>query len=113
MTFFTSMVLAASVSIGQIMAGPSFEHFAHQADKACPSRQLRMITPGDLSWEQETFEDQLPSASRQRLASVNLSARQCAGRDGLSCPTTETLDAMAKVNMLAKFVRFACRHPQP
>jgi len=113
MRLLALMAILASAQAGQIMAGPAFELFARHGDLACPSRKLRTITPGDLSWEQETFEAQLSPKSRKLLARVNQASTRCAGRDGLSCPTSATLDAMARAKMLAAFGDFACQHPQP
>ena len=113
MSFLIIALLAASPQTGQIMAGPSFERFARQVDRSCPARQLRTITPGDLSWEQETFDDQMSPAKRKLLNAANRSGARCAGRDGLSCSTGEALDAMVRTKMLRPFVMFACAHPQP
>ena len=108
------MLAAATLHSDQILAGSAFERFAGYADRACASRHLRAITPGDLSWEQETFEDRLSQHQKKRLASANLQGRRCAGSaGGLSCPTTETLDAMRRTGMLPAFGHFACAHFAP
>ena len=112
--FLLILALAAvPVGSGQIMGGVAFEKFAQQPDRSCPSRQLRTITPGDLSWEQEGFDDQLSPKLKKRLSAASREAEHCAGRDGLSCPTSEVLDAMMRTNMLQSFSMFACSHPQP
>ena len=111
----TVLVLAAAtLRPDQILAGSAFERFAGYTDRACASRQLRAITPGDLSWEQETFEDRLSPHQKKRLASANLQAQRCAGSaGGLSCSTTETLDAMRRTGILPAFGHFACGHFAP
>lgn len=113
MSFLQLAAAVASIYAGQIMGGPAFERFATQADRSCPTRHLRSITPGDLSWEQETFEAQLTPPQQRRLAMTNRSNVRCAGREGLSCPTSEMLDAMARVKMLHAFGAFTCSHLQP
>jgi hypothetical protein len=103
---------AATIAPGQIMAGSAFERFAWQADRSCPARHLRTTTPGDLSWQQESFEGQLNAAARERLAQAGGRQQPCTG-NGLACPTSRSLDAMARMRMLPAFVRYACTHPAP
>ena len=111
---FLAFALAATSPDGiQVLAGPSFEKFAEMADRQCPSRHLRNITPGDLDWLQETFEEQLSPAQRRRLSSLNHANNRCSKLNGLSCPTVENLGAMDRVGMLRGFSSFACEHHTP
>lgn len=112
---FLVLALAAEIAHpGQILAGSAFERFASYTDRACASRRLRWITPGDLDWEQETFEDQLRSNEKLRLVSANREGIRCSRSEGgLTCPTTATLDAMRRTGMLPAFSRFACTHLAP
>ena len=114
MLFLVLAVAAAIPHPGQILAGSAFERFASYTDRACASRRLRWITPGDLDWEQETFEDQLRSYEKLRLASANREGVRCSqSKGGLACPTTATLDAMRRTGMLPAFSHFACTHLAP
>jgi hypothetical protein len=112
-----SLFLALAVATprtGQVLAGSAFQRFVGIADRDCRSRQLWTITPGDLSWEQEIFEDQLTRDQMKRLASSDRRDKRCAGSEGgLSCPTTETLAAMQRSGLLPGFVRFTCSHVAP
>jgi hypothetical protein len=111
--FLLGMALAAtSLPTDQVLAGAAFEQFARKTDRLCQWRHLRTITPGDLSFDQELFQEQLSPTNQRRLNSSNGQNVRCAKLDGLSCPTVETLAAMERTNMLARFSRFACkRHP--
>jgi hypothetical protein len=62
---------------------------------------------------QEGFEEQLPHRALARLQSVNTADQRCADRNGLSCPTAATLDAMDHVGMMAQFSAFTARTPTP
>jgi|SRR5579884_2948006 len=106
-------LVATHVDRNQVLAGGAFEKFVRFADGICPSRHFRTITPGDLSWEQELFHEQLPVKRRRRLDSSNLEGPRCGNRNGLSCPTVETLAAMARTGILKRFARFACNHQPP
>ena len=110
------LVLAAAVAHpgpGQILAGPAFERFAAQTDRSCPARRWRTVTPGDLSGVQEDFQSSLPPRRRTQLAAASRAGGRCTGRNGLSCPVGETLDAMARTNLLHRFAAFACAHRRP
>jgi len=104
-------LMTATPAANQILAGKAFEKLASRTDAICPSRRLRAITPGDLDYVQEGFEEQLSHRALIRLQSVNMADRRCAGRNGLSCPTTATLEAMDRVGMMAKFSSYICSHP--
>jgi hypothetical protein len=109
---FLLLTLAATPAPGQILAGPAFERFARQTEARCPIRHLRMITPGDLDWQEDGFRSRLAIAAKQHLNAANHNGR-CAGLNGLACPSTETLDAMARTGLLRSFVDYACSHPPP
>jgi hypothetical protein len=111
--FLLAFALAATPLPGQVFAGPSFEAFARQTERSCPARQLRLVTPAALDWEQERFQEQLSPKLSKQLAAANRQERHCAGRNGLSCPTVETLNAMVRTRLLRPFVAFACSHQQP
>ncbi len=110
-------LLALSVAVahaGQTLAGPAFERFARAADQACPAQVLRLISPGDLSWLQESFAAQLSPVRAARLNGAGDQDRRCATSEGgLSCPTNATLDALHRTAMLPAFTRFACTHAAP
>lgn len=114
MLFLFLALAVATPHTGQVLAGSAFERFVGFADRDCRSRQLWTITPGDLSWDQETFEDQLSTDQMKRLASLDRRGKRCARSEGgLSCPTTETLAAMQRSGMLPAFVSFVCTHLAP
>ncbi|WP_162875384.1 hypothetical protein [Sphingomonas crusticola] len=110
---FLALALAAMPVPSQVLDGASFDRFARQADRACPARQLRLITPASLDWEEEGFEEQLSPQHIRSLSAANQQEAHCAGRDGLACPTVETLKAMIHTRLLRPFVVFACSHRQP
>lgn len=97
----------------RVLAGAAFQQLVKRTDALCPARGVQYITPGDLDWEQEAFEESLSPEARKRLASVNMTERRCASRNGLSCPTTATLEAMEKANLLSPFSPFVCSHKAP
>ncbi len=69
-----------------------------------------MIKPGDLSGKEEDFETRLLSRRKAQRTLANHADQRCSGRDGLSCPDVETLEAMNRVNLLPSFSSFACSH---
>jgi hypothetical protein len=107
------LVLALNVTQAQVIGGGAFETFAAQTDAQCPARHIREITPGDLDLAQETFIERLPARDRKRLASVNQAGRRCADRNGLACPTTATLEAMGKTDLLNRFADYVCASADP
>jgi hypothetical protein len=110
--FLFAMVLAAtSYAPEQVLAGRSFEELASRTDAICPARKVRSITPGDLDYVQEGFEQHLSHRASARLKSANDADRRCAGRDGLSCPTVATLDAIKRANLMKNFESYICSHP--
>lgn len=113
MVFLMLTAAVADPGPGQILAGAAFERFAAHADRACPSRYLRNIAPGDLSGEQEDFVARLSPRRQAQLAAADHSDGICSGRNGLSCPVDETLDAMARTQLLQRFTAFACAHWWP
>ncbi|WP_156363658.1 hypothetical protein [Sphingomonas sp. Leaf357] len=109
-----ALALAAVVSpVSQTLAGTAFDAFAQDADLKCPSRHLREITPGDLSWEQESFVEQISAAQRRKLDGANLEDRLCANSNGLACSTTQTLAAIERTGLLPSLVQYSCTHPAP
>ena len=95
----------------QEMTGKSFQHFARMADRQCPTRRLRYLFPADLTSIEERFEMRLPTGMRKRLASLNTGFEGCP-MAGASCPGQNELDAMASLNLLPAFTRFACSATQ-
>ncbi|MCC4619250.1 hypothetical protein LL965_03845 [Xanthomonas cassavae CFBP 4642] len=59
------------------------------------------MTPGDLDFTQETFEDQLAPHDRARLDAADTAAARCADRNGLTYPVEATLDALQRTHLLA------------
>ena len=94
---------------GPILAGPAFDRFVAATAAICPARPLRLITPGDLDSDQEDFIATLSRRRRARLAAVDRGEARCAGRGGLSCPVSATLEALARERLMAEFAAFACR----
>lgn len=113
MLFLALILTTTSAPPEQVLAGPVFEQFAEKTDRLCPARRLRLVTPGDLSWEQEGFEEWISPTLEKRLTAANRQNDRCAHRNGLSCPTVETLAAMERTNILPAFASFACAYPQP
>jgi len=96
----------------QVLESPAFAAFVRPTT-ICPSKQLRFVTPGDLSWYEEAYEAQLSKPSARRLKAADAGESHCAGRDGLSCPTTATLAALEKTRLIGEFAAFACSHDVP
>jgi len=112
--FLLALTLAAAIPApDQNLSGRAFETLASRADAMCPARHVRSITPGDLDYAQETFEASMSHRARVRLRSANTAERRCADRNGLSCPTTATLEAMDRVGMMARFSSYICSHASP
>lgn len=111
MFWLAIMAATANPAPDQILAGHAFERLAAQADTVCPAKRIRSITPGDLDYAQEGFEVRLSRSALARLQSANMATRRCAGRNGLSCQTTVTLEAMDRVGMMAKFTSYVCTSP--
>jgi hypothetical protein len=107
------LVLALNMIPAQVLGGDAFEDLAKRTDARCASRHIREITPADLDLAQETFIGSLAAPERQRLASVDEAERRCAGRDGLSCPTTARLEAMRKTRLIKRFAAYVCVSKDP
>lgn len=109
-----TLLVAATASPHQTLVGPAFERFARLTERTCPARDLRAITPGDLSWEQATFAERLSPERQQRLNGIEQADRRCARSEGgLACPTTRMLGAMQQQGMLPAFASFTCSHIVP
>ena len=104
-------IATAKPASDQILGGDAFQELASRTDALCPARRVRSITPGDLYYAQEGFEGQLSRRAQRRLQSVNTAGRRCADVNGLSCPTTATLEAMDRLGMMARFSSYLCSHP--
>jgi hypothetical protein len=91
----------------QEMTGPAFQHFGQIADKNCPSRKLRNLYPPDLYDLADSFENELSTHTRERVASFDKGWAGCPPA-GASCPAQNKLDAIAKANLLHSFTHFAC-----
>lgn len=104
-----ALLLAVSLpDASQKLAGPAFEHFAAKSEEICPARALRSVTPGDLDLSEQQFLDKLPRRQRLRVAAAEHGGRRCTSDHGLSCPSVELLDAMARAAELDAFVAYAC-----
>jgi hypothetical protein len=95
----------------QEMTGKSFQRFARMADRQCPAQRLRYLYPADLISTEERFEMQLSTEMRERLASLNTGFEGCP-MAGASCPGQNELDAIASLDLLRPFTRFACSDTQ-
>jgi len=113
MLLLALMLSAAQPDHFQKLASPAFEALAKRTDALCPAKGIRYTTPGDLDWQQESFEEILSPGNLARLNAANVEEQRCANRDGLSCPVTATLEAMEKTHELRRFARFACSHEAP
>jgi hypothetical protein len=110
--FMLAMIMAATPHANeQTLVGKSFERLASRTDAICPARKVRSITPGDLDFVQEKFEGQLPHRTVARLKSADDADIRCVGKDGLSCRTTATLDAISRVSLMSQFTSYICAHP--
>jgi hypothetical protein len=108
MLLVLALASAAPPSL-QVMNTPAFERFAQVSDRTCPGRDLRFLTPADLSYKQERFEQRLSRATRKRLAQADRHWKGCSNQaGGLSCPAQNTLAALTKLGLLRRFTRFAC-----
>jgi hypothetical protein len=97
----------------QLFAGPTFERFAAAADAACPRVHARDLTAGDLAGHEEAFSEALAPEDRARLRSAVRNGpgggvKACETRNGLSCPASRTLDAIAEAGLMDRFVSFVC-----
>ncbi len=108
------LLSAAPVDPDQTLIGASFEAFARAGEARCPARHLRTISPADLDWEQDVFEERLSASARARLSAARKHDRTCANPDGgLSCPDEQRLDAMARTHLINAFAASACSHLPP
>jgi hypothetical protein len=111
---FLAFLLAASASAGpQRMIGEAFEDLAQRTDAACPARGVRAISPADLDYAQEGFEDALSAQERARLDAANTADTRCANENGVTCPAIATLEAMRKAQLISRFADYLCAHPDP
>lgn len=112
---FLAFMLAASASARpQLMIGEAFEDLAQRTDASCPARGVRAISPADLDYAQERFEeDALSPQERARLAAANTADMRCANENGVTCPATATLEAMRKAQLMPRFADYLCAHPDP
>lgn len=111
---FLAFLLAASASAQpQRMIGEAFEDLAQRTDASCPARGVRAISPADLDYAQERFEDALPPRERTRLDAANTAAAHCANENGVTCPAIATLEAMRKAQLMPRFADYLCAHPDP
>jgi len=113
MLFLALILASAPPADGQVLAGAAFERLARKTDKTCKARKVRTITPGDLDYIQEDFENSLPRATQLRLKSVNRAEQKCSGSNGLSCQTAATLEAFARSGLESSFASYICSHPNP
>ena len=111
MFFLTMALTAAAPATEQTLAGKAFEKLASRTDAICPARKVRSITPGDLDYVQEGFEEHLSHRALTRLESANRAPQRCADSNGLSCQTTVTLETMDRVGMMKDFSSYICSHP--
>ena len=108
-----AIVVAAAPARIQTLESPAFTAFDRATDAICPTATLRLISPADLDGRQEEFIAALSWWQRRRLAAVNRADRLCAGRNGLSCPTTATLAAFIKRGLMRDFAAAACAGGPP
>lgn len=104
---------AAPIRPSQVLESPAFELFVRQADKVCPHRAVRFVSPAELSWYEEGFDGRLPKTTKNRLEARDDGASRCAGRNGLSCPATSYLKALERNHLMARFARFVCATDAP
>ena len=97
----------------QILASPAFDRFAAAVYAACPQRRLHFVIPGDLDVIEEDFVAAQSRRGRQQIAAANDGGARCAGRKGLSCPTTAMLDAFVATGAIERFAAYACRAKPP
>ncbi len=97
----------------QVLAGPAFESFAARTDARCPGAHARFIKPAGLAFEEEGFQASL-SASEQAKFNVAIprsadgGPKSCEDRDGLSCPASRNLEAIARAHQMKRFIAFVC-----
>jgi len=113
MLFLALTLASAPPAYGQVLAGAAFEHLVKKTDKTCKARKVKTITPGDLDYIQEDFENSLPRTTQLRLRSVNRAEQKCSGSNGLSCQTAATLEAFARSGLESSFASYICSHPNP
>jgi len=108
MLFLALTLASAPPAYGQVLAGAAFEHLVKKTDKTCKARKVKTITPGDLDYIQEDFENSLPRTTQLRLRSVNRAEQKCSG-----CQTAATLEAFARSGLESSFASYICSHPNP
>ena len=104
------LMLASTVSTAplQVLESPAFEAVVGKTEAMCPARQFRYITPADLDDVEQDFIGSLSSAEQAKLAASNAADQRCAGRNGLSCATTATLEALTHRHLTRRFAAFVC-----
>ncbi|KLD72600.1 hypothetical protein [Xanthomonas pisi] len=105
------LAAAAPAATQEYQGKAAFEALADQADRRCPARRIRSITPGDLDFAQEEFQAQLTQLDRTRLNAANTADARCADQNGLACQANATLAAMHKTHLLTRFSAYLCAHP--
>ena len=106
---------AAGTGPIQLMNGPGFRALLARVAEQCPESRVRYATPAALLEADDEFEAGLDSAAARRLdAERHLTTSgdypQCVGRDGASCPSNQTTDAIQRAGLMRRFVTAVCAH---